>query len=72
MITVNNLKEQFARKFIEFELSGLKSYAKYLKDQQARSIKNDTRGPYEKYIEKEITRNDKKIKKCENQLFNSK
>lgn len=65
---VKYFRDQYTRKFREFELSGLKRFAKYLVNQKARSIKNDNKGPYERYMEKEIARNDRKIKKCESIL----
>jgi len=43
------------------QLSGLEQYAKYLKQQMKLSEKHDNWETFTKYIEKEITRNDKKI-----------
>lgn len=66
--TNNHLKNQFNKKFLEFQLYGLEHYAKYLNDQIVLSKKNDTWTAYEKYIEKEIVRNNKKILDVKNKL----
>jgi ubiquitin len=57
----NDLKNAFAQKFNEFQLNGLQSYGKYLKQQQKLAKTHDNWESYGKYIENEIKRNDKKI-----------
>jgi len=57
----NDLKNVFAQKFNEFQLNGLQSYGKYLKQQQKLAKTHDNWESYGKYIENEIKRNDKKI-----------
>ena len=54
-------KNVFAQKFNEFQLNGLQSYGKYLKQQQKLAKTHDNWESYGKYIENEIKRNDKKI-----------
>jgi hypothetical protein len=56
-----DLKNVFAQKFNEFQLNGLQSYGKYLKQQQKLAKTHDNWESYGKYIENEIKRNDKKI-----------
>jgi hypothetical protein len=57
----NDLKNVFAQKFNEFQLNGLQSYGRYLKQQQKLAKTHDNWESYGKYIENEIKRNDKKI-----------
>ncbi len=57
----HELKNVFAQKFNEFQLAGLESYSKYLKQQQKLSKSHENWESYGKYIENEIKRNDKKI-----------
>ena len=56
-----DLKNVFAQKFNEFQLAGLQSYGRYLKQQQKLAKTHDNWESYGKYIENEIKRNDKKI-----------
>ena len=57
----NDLKNVFEQKFNEFQLAGLQSYGRYLKQQQKLAKSHDNWESYGKYIENEIKRNDKKI-----------
>lgn len=57
----HDIKNVFAQKFNEFQLKGLESYGKYLKQQLKLSKTHENWDSYKKYIEKEILRNDKKI-----------
>tara|TARA_B110000305_G_C18818323_1_gene350160 strand:- start:122 stop:328 length:207 start_codon:yes stop_codon:yes gene_type:complete len=60
-------KKGLSQKFREFQLSGLKSYGKYL-DEQVRISQTNIRKSYLAYIEKEIIRNNQKIKEVESKL----
>jgi len=60
-------KKTLAQKLLSFQRNGLQQYGKYL-DQQlivARKMKTTA---YKKYIEKQITYKDKKIKKIDGKL----
>jgi hypothetical protein len=57
----HELKNVFAQKFNEFQLNGLQSYGRYLKQQQKLAKTHENWESYGKYIENEIKRNDKKI-----------
>lgn len=62
------IKNIFEIKFLEFQLNGLEQYMKYLKQQIKLSSKHDNWETYQKYIEKEIVRNEKKISKVKEKL----
>lgn len=64
----HNFKEELTRKFHEFELMGLESYAKYLNVQHKMSNNNASMEAYNKYIVKEIERNTKKIESVKAKL----
>lgn len=56
------------RKFLEFQISGLVKYGKYLEAQLKIASKSESKKLYKKYIENEIIRNTKKIEAVENKL----
>lgn len=64
-----DFQNQFVEKFLEFQLAGLESYAKYLKQQLKLSKTHDNWEAYKKYIEKETLRNDKKILSVKEKLM---
>ncbi|WP_318958779.1 hypothetical protein [Lishizhenia sp.] len=49
-------------KMLEFQKNGLLSYGKYLDEQLKFASKSQLRVAYKSYIEKEITRNNDKIR----------
>lgn len=64
----HNFKEELTRKYHEFELMGLESYAKYLNLQYKMSNNNASMEVYNKYIIKEIERNTQKIESVKAKL----
>ncbi len=60
-------KKGLSQKFREFQLSGLKSYGKYL-EEQVRISQTNIRKSYLAYIEKEIIRNNEKIIEVESKV----
>jgi hypothetical protein len=60
-------KKNLSQKFREFQLSGLKSYGKYLDEQLAIS-QTEIRKSYKAYIENEIVRNSEKIQEVERKV----
>ena len=69
MATENkDYKNQFTMKFLEFQLSGLEAYRKYLDQQMKLSKKKDNWALYSNYIQKEIARNNKKIEAVKEKL----
>lgn len=55
-------------KLLEFKKMGLVSYGKYLDKELEHSAPMANRRKYTEYIEKEISRNEKKLKKIEAKL----
>jgi hypothetical protein len=60
-------KKNLSQKLREFQLAGLKSYGKYL-DEQIRISQTEIRKSYLAYIEKEVARNNEKIKEVEGKV----
>lgn len=60
--------KQFQTKFHELQLAGLEQYALYLKQQLKLSDKRDNWEAYNKYIQKEIERNDKLIQSTKEKI----
>ncbi len=58
-------KSTIAKKFTEFQLSGLRSYGNYLNTQLEQSEGKSNREAYTRYIKNEIERNSKKIQTLE-------
>ncbi|MDX2173185.1 MAG: hypothetical protein SFY56_08700 [Bacteroidota bacterium] len=56
------------KKFLEFQISGLLKYGKYLETQLKIASKSESKKLYKKYIENEIIRNTKKIKSVEDKM----
>lgn len=61
-------KNTIYKKFLEFQISGLIKYGKYLENQLIIASKSEHKKLYKKYIENEIIRNTKKMKSVEDKM----
>lgn len=65
----NTQKWIIRKKMLEFQKNGLVSYGNYLDDQLEYASKSKIRMAYKSYIEKEITRNNDKIRMLNERLM---
>ena len=63
-----NEKRSLGEKLLTFQRSGLISYGQYLSDQLEFASKSESRNAYQKYVQKQIEMNIKKITEIDEKL----
>ena len=56
------------KKYIEFKINGLNSYRKYIANELKKAVKSESKKVYIKYLEKELAKCDKRLRKLAGKL----